>query len=244
MSPHFDHDEVTIEPIPGLPHALPSGERILWQGRPQWRGLLRHTFHVRWLLAYFALIVVACGGGALLNGHSIGDAILASAQVIPLAAVCIGILALLAWLNARATVYTLTSRRIVMRIGVALPMTFNLPFARLAAANLVTRKGGEGDIALELLGPDRLAWLHLWPHARPFRFARAQPMMRSIPEAAAVADRLAAAVQGWSAATDKPILIAAAPAPVADAAACVPVVISEAARVPRLMVQHEAGRQP
>lgn len=242
MSPHIDHDEVTIEPIAGLPHALPPGERILWQGRPQWRGLFQHTFHVRWLLAYFALIIAARGTWTLLDGHGIKDAILSSAQVVPLAAFCIGILALLAWLNARATVYTLTSRRIVMRIGVALPMTFNLPFARLAAANLVTRKGGEGDIAIELLGPDRLAWLHLWPHARPFRFARAQPMLRSIPEAAAVADRLAAAVQDWSAAADKPVLIATPPAPSAEAAACVPIAVPEVIRVPRLTVQAEAGR--
>ena len=35
------------------------------------------------------------------------------------------------YFNARATVYTITTRRLVMRIGVALPTTFNLPFKQI-----------------------------------------------------------------------------------------------------------------
>lgn len=217
--------EIDIEPIPGLPHALPPGEHILWQGSPQWRGLLRHTFHVRWLVAYFSLLTVARGVSALQHGSGAVGAVLASAVVLPLAGLCIAVLALIAWLNARAAVYTITSRRVVMRFGVAFPMTFNLPFKCLAAAS-VNLLGGGGDIALQLLPPDRIAWLHLWPHARPWHLARAQPMLRAIPDAARVAELLAEAVRSWSVTEGRPVFVvsgaaSAAPAaqPAADSAA-------------------------
>ena len=90
-------------------------------------------------------------------------------RMFPLPLLCIGVLALMAWLNARASLYTLTNRRVVMRIGVAIPVSFNLPFKRLAEANLRLHADGTADIALTLSHPDRIAWLHLWPHARPFR---------------------------------------------------------------------------
>ena len=52
------------------------------------------------------------------HGASLGNVAMAVAPVLMLAALCIGVLALLAWLNARATIYTLTNRRVAMRIGV------------------------------------------------------------------------------------------------------------------------------
>jgi hypothetical protein len=198
--------EVEYEPIPGLPHELPPGEQLLWQGRPQWKGLLRHTFQVRWLAAYFGLFISVRGLLVLHDGQGPAAALWQSAVVLPLAVLCLGLLSLLAWLNARATVYTITSKRVVMRFGVALPMTFNLPFKRIAAADLKTRSDGEGDISLQLSGPDKIAYLHLWPHARPWRLAKAQPMLRSIPDSAKVAALLADAVAAWSAADRAPVL--------------------------------------
>ena len=46
-----------------------------------------------------------------------------------LALTAIGMLTLLAWLSARATVYSVTSHRVIIKGGVALPVTVNLPFA-------------------------------------------------------------------------------------------------------------------
>jgi hypothetical protein len=198
-------DEVEIEPIPGLPSELPPGERLLWQGRPEWRGLARHTFSVRWLAAYFGVFIVARGLFAVQDGQSPSGALTTSLMVLPLAILCLGTLTLLAWLNARATVYTITSKRVVMRFGVALPMTFNFPFKRLTTASVQLRPDGEGDIALELVGRDKVAWLHLWPHARPWRLAKAQPMLRSIADAKQVAALLADAVRAWSASEGAPV---------------------------------------
>lgn len=189
----MEHD---FEPVRGLPEALPPGEHIVWQGAPRWQRLAIDTLHVRKVAVYFALLlawrvadVVAADGGA-------GAAIAAAAWTLPLAAVAVGMLLLIGWLMARTTVYTLTNRRIVMRVGVVLGIAFNLPLSRIASAALRRRRDGSGDITLALTGPDRIAYLHLWPHARPWFVRQPQPMLRALPDvdrvAALVADTLAA----------------------------------------------------
>jgi Bacterial PH domain len=102
----------------------------------------------------------------------------------------------LAWLTARTTVYTLTNKRVVTRIGIVLTVTFNLPLAKVASAALRPQLSGCGDICLALSGADRIAWLHLWPHVRPWKLARPEPMLRMVPDAARVAGLLS---QAWSA---------------------------------------------
>jgi hypothetical protein len=193
-------DEFDTEPIPGLPGMLPPGETILWQGQPRWRGLARHCFEVRWLSVYFGVFIAARGALALRDGLGVSAALTMTGVLTLLALACLGLLSLLAWLNARATIYTITSRRVVMRFGVALPMSVNLPFKRLEKAELALRPDGEGDIALQVGGPGRLAYLHLWPHARPWRFSRAEPMLRAVPDAKRVSELLAEAVRAWAAA--------------------------------------------
>jgi len=91
-----------------------------------------------------------------------------------------------------------TDRRVVMRIGIVLTLTFNLPLRTIESAALRQGSGGHGDIVLALKGPDHIAWLHLWPHARPWHLARTQPMLRSIAQAREVAGLLQ---QAWSAQT-------------------------------------------
>lgn len=187
--------EVEVEPIPGLPEKLPPGERILWQGQPDWRLLERTAFHVRGLAIYFGFFVVARGIAELTEGKSLAAAVFSALLVVPLALLALGLIRLFAWLNARSTIYTITNHRVVMRFGVALPTTFNLPFRRLAAAELKPLPGGAGEIALSLAGKDRLAYLHLWPHVRPWRFAHTNPMLRALPEGAQVAGILREAVR-------------------------------------------------
>ena len=69
-------------------------------------------------------------------GKSLATVAVSSIWFVPLALVAVGLPALLAWLYARTTVYTITNRRVVMRFGVALPMSLNLPFRMVAAAGL------------------------------------------------------------------------------------------------------------
>jgi hypothetical protein len=50
-------------------------------------------------------------------------------------------------------------------------------------------------VVLTLAGSDRIAYLLLWPHARPWRYAQPQPALRCVPDAEAVGLALARAVQ-------------------------------------------------
>jgi hypothetical protein len=101
---------------------------------------------------------------------------------------------LLSWLVARTTLYSITDRRVVMRVGVVLSISFNLPYRAIVSAGLRRGHGGHGDIALSLDADSKIAWLHLWPHARPWRFSRPEPTLRSLPQAESVARLLSGAL--------------------------------------------------
>jgi hypothetical protein len=197
--------DLEVEPIPGLPQELPAGERILWQGRPEWRALARETFKVKWLSAYFALFIGLRFAVAFMERQTLSLVVFVP---VGLAVLCLALLHALAWYSARTTVYTVTSRRVVMRFGIALPTSWNLPFRRIASADLKLRSDGDGDVVLELTAPNRIAWLHLWPHTQPWNVTRARPTFRAIPEPARVAGILADAVRAWAATDASPVLVA------------------------------------
>lgn len=186
--------EHEFEAAPGLPEPLPAGERILWQGAPDWRTLAVEALHVRKIAVYFGVLMLWRGLGAAADGATMIEAIVSASVLLGLAAPAIALLAGFAWLSARTTLYTLTDRRVVMRIGVVLSVTFNLPLRTIHTAALRSGRDGHGDIALTLAGPDRIAYLHLWPHARAWQLKRPQPLLRALPDATAVAERLADAL--------------------------------------------------
>jgi hypothetical protein len=186
--------EYDIEPVPGLPQRPPAGEQILWQGSPRWQTLAIRVFHARKVAIYFAVIIL----WRLVSAVSEGDGVLAAATsalwLPPIALTAVGVLVALAWQTGRTTIYTITNRRVAMRFGIALPMTVNIPFRIIGAAALKTSAGGTGDIPLSLSGPDRIAYLVLWPHVRPWHVARPQPMLRAVPDALRVAETLSRAI--------------------------------------------------
>ncbi|OYX64136.1 MAG: photosynthetic complex assembly protein [Novosphingobium sp. 32-60-15] len=175
----YDH-----EPIRGLPGDLPAGEEILWQGSPDWRTFARSALYTRYVAGYFAILALV----GIASGSMFGAVTSVIAGVIVHA-----LLALFAVLVGRTTVYTITNRRVVARIGIALNKCINLPLGQIASANLRPQPAGHGDIALTLLGKHRLGYAVLWPHARPMQLAKPQPMLRALPDAARAADILARA---------------------------------------------------
>jgi hypothetical protein len=209
--------ETDFEAVPGLPGDLPPGEHIVWQGRPQWKAMARETFKVRWIAGYFAVFATARFLVAMQEGL---PGALQLMIVAGLATGCMGLICVFAWANARSTIYTVTNRRIVMRIGVALPVTWNLPFKRIASADLSTRSEFDGDVSFQLKAPDRIAWLQLWPHVQPWQFVRARPSMRNLAEPNRVAALVAEAVQDWASAHRASVMVSALEgyAPVASAA--------------------------
>ena len=192
MKPHHEHE---FEAAPGLPEALPAGEHILWQGSPDWKLLAAEAFHVKRLSIYFALMIalqalLSWDGNESLRAN-LGPLTISAS----LAAIALGLLALTAWLSASTTMYTLTNKRIVMRIGIVLTLSFNLPLRWIQAAHAKPLKDGSGDIALELKGEDRIAYLHLWPHARAWHIKQPQPTLRCLSEAEHVGQLLHTAWQ-------------------------------------------------
>lgn len=196
----MSHDDSEFEPIAGLPAVPPEGEEILWQGAPQWRPLARRAFKLPWLAAYFAVLVAAQLVSTITSGSFAGG-LARFGTMFAVFAVGLGLVVLLAWLHARATMYTITSQRVVMRIGVALPITWNLPLSRIAAADLVKRDDGDGDVVLRLVAGDRVRWFHFWPHARRGRWLRACPTLRGLTEPDRVAAVLGRAARGCGVST-------------------------------------------
>jgi Bacterial PH domain len=174
------------EPVRGLPGALPEDEYIIWQSAPDWKNLAASALHVRLPAAYFA----ALSFWAIANGE-----IQSAATFVGLGAAVIALFAFFAWGVERTSVYTLTNKRLVLRIGVALNKCINVPLREIESANIKMLSGGHGNIVLTLKGAPRLGYLMLWPHARSLRIVRPQPMLRAIPDARNVAAMLFKATQ-------------------------------------------------
>lgn len=171
-----------------LPADIPEGERVLWYGRPEWVSLARNAYRGDLVAAYFGALaiwnaVMDSEAGYMAAAEAIG-------KTLALGAVCLGLLGLLAWLSARTTLYVITSRRVVMKVGIALQIFFNIPYSQIASAALRKFNDGTGEIPLALAAGRRIAYMNLWPHARPFHMAHPQPALRSIPDAGDVAEIL------------------------------------------------------
>ncbi len=182
----MSHDDFNFEPIRGLPEQLPEGEHILWQGAPDPRRLAREALGIRWVAAYFALLAFWRVGVSSAD-VPFGIAIMHGVPFVLSGIVACGIIFGIAYVQARSTVYTLTNKRVALRIGAALTMTLNLPYTQIKNANLDLRQGGTGTVAFELEGETRFSYLMTWPHVRPWHISRTQPSLRCIPQAERVA---------------------------------------------------------
>jgi hypothetical protein len=176
----------------GLPAPLPKGESMLWQGAPSWKNVAFRVLHVRKLMIYFAILAAIC----LVRSIAVDTPQMwwSLYALLFLGSVAIGLLSTFAYFVAKTTVYTITEKRVVLRVGVALSMSLNLPFTMVETADLRLFRDGSGDIPLLLAGQTRVGYVTLWPHARPWKMKRVQPMLRSVPDAARVAQILARAL--------------------------------------------------
>lgn len=187
--------EHELEPQYGLPETLPSGEQILWQGSPDLKMVLLRIFHFKGLLLYFGLLLTYRLTSGFMDGESLSLIFFSVVRIIIFSSIGLGLVALLGYLVASTTVYTITTKRVVMRIGIVLNMTFNFPLRMIESADLGVTKNGIGDICLKLAKGTKIAIFHLWPHARPGHWAVPQPTLRCIKESKEVARIL---VDAWS----------------------------------------------
>lgn len=199
----MSHNDFDFEPIPGLPERPPSGESIIWQGSPRWTTLALRAFHVRKVAIYFFIAWLWLALRAAADMSAL-QALATSSWVLIPATIAIGLLAGVAWLHARMTIYTITSKRVVIRSGVALPTSVNLPFSIIESAALKPFADGSGDVALSLESGQRASYTVLWPNVRPGYFTNPAPALRCIANAEEVAGMLANALEAESAAHPMP----------------------------------------
>jgi hypothetical protein len=180
--------------LQGVEMPLPEGERVLCQGAPARTELLVHAFHARKVAIYFGLLI---GVAAVFAGESAAPMhtfLMATMWLCISAAVASSFLFVFATLAARTTLYAITERRVVMKIGIALPVVLNVPLAIIDSVNLKPRAKNRGDIALRLAGDSRVAYLVLWPHARAWHLRHPEPLMRGVANAAHVGKVLSDAI--------------------------------------------------
>jgi hypothetical protein len=191
---HFAR-EFELDAQPGLPELLPDDERILWQGAPDAWGMARSAFHVVHVACYFAVLMAWGLASKLHDGVAFADAVTSLVPFAGVAALALAMLALMGFWAARTSVYTLTTKRVVMRVGIVLTVAYNLPLTRIRSADLRRMSTGRHDVVLHLEQGTRIAWLHLWPHVLPWQVAAPRPMLRALPDAAKVAALLG---QAWA----------------------------------------------
>ena len=159
--------EHEFEATYGLPEPLPLGESILWQGAPDMHDLALRVFHIKKVALYFVVLMAVRGSFLYSSGADNLTVVAGVLLVAGLGLTAMAALSLLAWLTARTAAYTLTDQRVVMRIGIVLTLTFNLPLKQIQTAGLLLSSKGFGDIPLALNGGKRIGYINLWPHARP-----------------------------------------------------------------------------
>ena len=176
--------------VPGIDQPLPEGETLLWSGKPTVRAQLRHGLFLRVAAAWLAVAAVL---PFFTSSGTEGSPAAHLAWTGVVGVLVLGLTAAFAWMVRRTTVYALTDRRVIMKIGIALPSVLNIPMEELAGASCRAEADGSGDIAFPLAGRSELGWALLWPHVRPWRMARAEPAMRFLEEVEEVAGILTVA---------------------------------------------------
>ena len=177
----MSEDDFAVEPIEGLPELLPKGEVILWQGRPNWLQLTIESLNLWWIIGYFGLLAT-WRFLTVIDYMPLGTAISVIIPFLFIAALAGLLLCIVGYVQAKATLYTITNKRVVMRIGAALTITLNLPFTKIDNAAVAIKRGDFGNIAFETSGSTKFSYFVLWPHARSWHFGKPQPTLRCIPE--------------------------------------------------------------
>ena len=188
----------------GIPRGLPSDERPLWSGGPDSRLLARRGLHLRKLAVYFVALLTLRLAIVWKDGFAWDIAWSVTLTTTLLALSVLAIVRLYASASARSTTYTITTERIVIRTGIALPISINLPFTKIVSVDVRT-DGDGGDIELTLEQGAKVGYLILWPSAKPLHFGRVRPMLRALASVSKPASVLGDALAKHNEAT-KPVL--------------------------------------
>ena len=171
-----------------LADAAPLEAAPAWRGRPDAWAAAKRIWRLPWAALWFALFAV--DGARLAFAATPARAPRAwtgEGHLLVVAAATLGGLALLAVLISRTTRYEIDGRALVLRYGVALPATLVIPFTAIEAVAIRSHRDGADDVAVRLKPGARILYPKLWPHARPWRLLRPEPMLRGVRDAGVAA---------------------------------------------------------
>ena len=175
-----------FEPTFGFPESVPTSEKVIWQGRPCPLLIARRIFFLPHLVFYFFMMSFL----SLLFQIDIlttKDLLIDFLSNMLLGSVAIFLLLAISYLVSSTTVYSITDKRLVMRIGIVLNLSLNIPLNKIHLAESRAYADKSGDISLELTPGNKIAYLHLWPHCRPWFFSAPRPRLSCLKEVDMVA---------------------------------------------------------
>lgn len=176
-----------LEPIHGFPEVLPQNESLIWQGSPDFWFIAKRVFYVKQIAFYFALIILVALGlnfGKLSQTELMLNFLLNFSLALTAMLLILGI----SFLISSTAVYSLTNKRLVMRIGVVLTVTLNIPFNKIESAELKKYPDGSGEISIKLVSGNKIAYPHLWPHCRGWFFSDPRPLLTCLKKVENVAN--------------------------------------------------------
>jgi len=121
------HDDFKFEPVRGLPEALPADEHILWQGSPDPKRLAKDAWGLNWVIGYFVVLTLWRIGVSSAS-YPLSEAMIHGVPFVLAGFVAVGIILVIAYVQAKTTVYTLTKKRRALRLGAARSMQPNVPY--------------------------------------------------------------------------------------------------------------------
>lgn len=190
-----EHD---IEPVPGLPGRLPDGEYIVWQGQPELKTVMTRLLRARWIAIYFAIAALWSVAVGINNSEGAWALFGRVTFIAVAAAILFGLMFLYARAIAKTSLYTLTNQRVVMRVGIAISASFNLPFKQIAGADFRVGNDGSGDVALTLKAGHGLSGSVFFPHQRGGLWRKLSPQMICLIDAKSVAEKLAVQLRAYA----------------------------------------------
>jgi hypothetical protein len=178
-----------FEPTFGFPESLPTSEKVLWQGSPCAWLIAKRIFFLPHLFFYFLMfscLALTVNSDVL----TLKDLFVKFLSYMSLGMVAIFILLAISFLISSTTMYSITDKRVVMRIGIVLNLSLNIPFSKIETAELKAYPDKSGDISLNLVPDNKIAYLHLWPHCRPWFFSSPRPRLSCLKNVEVIASCL------------------------------------------------------
>ena len=159
--------------------AIPPDEKILWSGRPNWRGLAYQAFGLKYLILYFI-------GGAFYALSKMDrifslDIFLVFFYPYFLSGIVAGlVLSVIAYFQAINTSYVLTEKRVIIRSGAALIFLLNAPFKKISSIDKQPLRNGYVNISFTTISRKRIPYLSCWPSVKPWSVLNPKPAFRCI----------------------------------------------------------------